>query len=443
MAYTFNDLVSAALDQREVIYLLNIKHLLRPGQKNVVDFIQNYMIKYGEIPTSKIVQTEFAGVFIHSEMDEKVQFIYDKTIDQFRTNYLHDNWDGVTKNGIVDYELLKSLMDQTQVPTFDVLDFGDYDRSIHFAQRNMRKIGINWFDDATGGGLDDSDYMVLYGRLKSGKTTVLLYLVFALLLHKYRIHFYSNELSKLQIAGRLDAFMQGFNPRLIRSGNMSNELKETLIDFQKNNTYKGYFQIFGTVNSVEEIQANVNSSKEKPDIIVVDSANLMGKAASDTGEKAVAMADVSRKFKLFALNAKIPVVATIQEKRSGSNTDRESADASLIADSDAWGRDADFAFRVSPTEQNGRNFMRIQQSASRHTEIVDDDYISIDYNTMNVTHHKLLQYDTDTILEERAKAVGELLGNMTIKKTANANKVVDTSGILEDSTNYIHEKFEL
>jgi KaiC/GvpD/RAD55 family RecA-like ATPase len=416
MAYTFNDLVSTALDNKDVLYLFNIKHLLRPGQQNIVNFIQEYMTEYGKIPTPAIVEKKFTGAYIHTELDEAPKYIYDSILDQLRTTFLQDNWTGVLKNNLVDYELLSQLMEQTQIPNTDVLDFGDYDRSVHFANRNMRRIGIKWFDDVTGGGLDDADFMVLYGRLKSGKTTILLYLVFALLLNKYRIHFYSNELSKLQIAGRLDSLMQGFNPRLIRSGDMPEELKESLIEFQKNNEYKGLITIYGTTSSIEQVQANYNSAKEKPDIIVIDSANLMGKSANDTGEKAVAMADISRKAKLFALNNNCPIIATVQEKRTGTANDRESADASLIADSDSWGRDADFAIRVSIVEQQNRTFFRQQVSASRHTEIIEDDYVHCDYNTMRFTHHKITQYDTDTIIEERAKAVSELLNRINDKK---------------------------
>lgn len=423
MAYTFNDLVSTALDQKEVLYLFNLKHMLRPGQQNIVDFVQKYMIDYGVIPTPKIVENAFPGVFIHNKLDEKPKYIYDTILPNIRTQFLQDNWADVLKNNVVDYDLLNSLMQQTQVPSLNMLDFGEYDRSVHFAERNMRKIGIKWFDDATGGGFDNSDFIVLYGRLKSGKTTVLLYLTFALLLNKYKIHFYSNELSQLQIAGRLDAFMQGFNPRLIRSGAMSDELKESLVEFQNNNEYKGLIKIFGTANSIEEIQANVNSSKERPDIIIIDSANLMGKSASDTGEKAVAMADVSRKAKLFALNESIPVIVTVQEKRNGSTTDRETADASLIADSDAWGRDADLAIRVSAIENQGIDYIKLQMSASRHTEIQDDDYLRINYDTMNVTHHKLLQYDTDSILEIRTQAVSKLLGDLNDKKSKKSETV--------------------
>lgn len=228
----------------------------------------------------------------------------------------------------------------------------DYER----AEAGLAMSSVTWPWDVLNeemGGLTEDDYVVLYGRPKSGKSWILTYLIahFFYVL-KLRVLVYTKEMTPKNIFRRIAACMGSLPYQEMRFGKMTRYEKDALLDIRdmaQELTHRDNLWCLsgkdtpqgGTGDTITWLMTKVE--KYKPQIVLIDGLYLMSTGKPNQKDN-IRVQTISRECRQMVLDTGIPVVATAQANRqaAGHNT----ANLDEIAHSDAIGQDATAAFRV-------------------------------------------------------------------------------------------------
>jgi replicative DNA helicase len=207
-------------------------------------------------------------------------------------------------------------------------------------------------------GMQGGQFIVIYGRPKSMKTWLALYM--AIHAYKYsrrRVLFYTREMAPLQIAQRAAAAICGVSYGQFKNGTLQPDIFENvksvlqgLVEDEATAAKHGHqpcFVISADRSSggggVAWLQAKIREIK--PDIVFVDGMYLMKDDRS--GSRTVDwknIAHISQDLKLTAQEFDVPVVGITQANRGAEKTKGE--DLTELAYADSLGQDADAVFRV-------------------------------------------------------------------------------------------------
>lgn len=240
----------------------------------------------------------------------------------------------------------------------DDVDFSDALMRI-MADYDLRASGIDlsvgkWPWDPfneTSGGLQNDDYIVLYGRPKSKKSWVLAAFIASLYLQDKTVLIYTKEMTADNILMRVAACIAGLPYQDFRTGRLSREerqklalLQEVVLDMQST---QRMICLNGKDSSgndtIEWLEAK--AKKYKPDVIFIDGIYLMNDSKGSKNQKDnFRVQNISRAARQMVLSLGVPLVATLQATRSASA--HKSANLDEIAFSDAIGQDVTCAIRV-------------------------------------------------------------------------------------------------
>jgi len=209
-------------------------------------------------------------------------------------------------------------------------------------------------NDITGG-INDEDYVLLYGRPKSMKTFVLTYIMAMAYESGSRILCYTKEMTPDNMLLRIAAFLGRLPYQDIRMGTMTAEQKEGLIDLYKHireqaehtSGANDLIVLSGREakhgDGVMWLQSKIE--KYKPAACFVDGLYLM---KDDRSTKRTSdwqrMTNISRDVRQMILDTGVPVIATMQANRKAAG--HSSAELDEVAYADAVGQDITHAFRV-------------------------------------------------------------------------------------------------
>lgn len=225
--------------------------------------------------------------------------------------------------------------------------------------------GLPWpwapLNDATQG-MHPGEFILIYGRPKSMKTWLSLYIITVLNMYaNARVLICSFEMSALQIVRRVSAIRAVVNYKLLLAGklqpadrdrffyglsclNEEAKMLDTSLTPGATRTPALLVTEGDGVNGVSFLHSKIREFE--PDLILVDGLYLMNDERG--GKKTVdwkAIAHISQDTKRTAREFKIPILATAQANRK-ADKDVKNADVSEIAYSDALGQDTDFSIRV-------------------------------------------------------------------------------------------------
>jgi replicative DNA helicase len=198
-------------------------------------------------------------------------------------------------------------------------------------------------------GIQPDDYIVFYGRPKSGKSWVLAYLASSFYMSGKRVLLYTKEMSPDNIYKRMTACVARLDYQPLRTGGLSADDEYelyTTAKMVKSMQETDMICLSGkdcppggdTVQWVES-----KAKKYKPHLIGIDGMSLMsGSTRAKSREEKIT--GISRDVSQMRLNLGIPVVATFHATRGASQHNRGELDE--IAYSDAIGQDATLAVRV-------------------------------------------------------------------------------------------------
>jgi hypothetical protein len=252
-------------------------------------------------------------------------------------------------------------------------------RRYQMAERGIQTCCFNWpwdlLNEATGG-VQDDDYIVIYGRPKSKKTFVLGEFIASTYDQGKCVMVYTKEMPTWQIYRRVTAAIARLPYNEYRLGKMSPEHRQNfymvadMIRTQAKATGGRHNIIAISGRDAPAGQDNMTwlrgkIEKYKPDAVFIDGLYLMS-ADRKTGKDHERVMQISRAARQTVLDTHIPLIATMQANRQAS----KNGDAELdeIAYSDAIGQDATCAIR-SINEKGSPPTIALVLAGSREFEL--------------------------------------------------------------------------
>jgi replicative DNA helicase len=223
-------------------------------------------------------------------------------------------------------------------------------------------------------GLQNGQYIVLYGRPGSMKTWVALYMAtHAYMQSRRRVLYYTREMPTLQIAQRVAATMCGVDYRAFKNGTLQPDLLayaqsvlQGLLHDEESAGKHGHQPAFiitadrsANGGGVGWLQAKIK--EVKPDIVFVDGVYLMKDDRSNqrtTDWKNIL--HISQDLRQTALGMNIPIMAITQANKQSDKV--KGADFVDMAFTDAFNQDADAVFKI-------KHIMRRDDQGQKHSEI--------------------------------------------------------------------------
>lgn len=217
-------------------------------------------------------------------------------------------------------------------------------------------------------GMQDGQFIVIYGRPKSMKTWVAVYIaVCAYLYARKRILFYTREMSPRLVAVRIAAALAGVDYKAFKNGTLQPALKakvftilQELMDDEisagAHGNHQPYFIITsdraaasaGSSGGVSWLQAKIRELQ--PDLVIVDGMYLMkDDRTSQRSTDWKQIAHISQDLKLTAQEFEVPLIGVTQANRAAQH--KKGEDLTELAFSDSIGQDADAVLRVSKKER--------------------------------------------------------------------------------------------
>jgi hypothetical protein len=231
-----------------------------------------------------------------------------------------------------------------------------YDRILHRYQ--MIKSGVDFsmgkfpwplLQQATLG-IQDDDYIVVYGRPKSYKSWILAYMGMDLFMQDKRVIIYTKEMTAENIFKRIIACLAEIPYQEFRTAKLVYAHEEALYRARRMvHMLQANEQII--VLSGKDAPAGGDTvpwlaSKIKtyqPDACIVDGLYLMSDVKRNK-DKHAKVASISNDLRQIPLDCKVPVLATLQANRAAAKHNEANFDE--LAFSDAIGQDATLVMRV-------------------------------------------------------------------------------------------------
>jgi replicative DNA helicase len=242
-------------------------------------------------------------------------------------------------------------------------------------------MGIKIIDSAIGG-ICNGDFLLIVGRLGTGKSTLATWIVQNWWLRGRRILVVSKEMLASDIFSRIDAMIGFFNPLDIRREEEGIREKLGVIRHLVGSAGAGEIYVpssaVGTVDQVYEVAKVLDI-----DAVIVDGVHLM-QATSTTAARWERTADVSNALKQLGISLQRPVIGVSQIKRVGGKREYDPED---IAYSDALGQDADFVMATYPLEKDKGRY-EVQLIKNRFGPEIAT-IIRVDFDTMQVIEESI------------------------------------------------------
>lgn len=227
-------------------------------------------------------------------------------------------------------------------------------------QNGQGIIGIPWpwdiLNDDTQG-MQDGQFIVIYGRPKSMKTWMALYTACYAYMKGMRVLIYSLEMSPIMILRRCAAIICGVEYDKFKNGKLDPATMQKVFDVllvlrdeEQAKAHNGHqagilaTQPTGDASGISSLQSKIREFS--PDLAIVDGMYLM----KDDRQKVrsidwKAVAHISQDIKQTARVFNIPIIGVTQANR-GADKDPQKADLAELAYADALGQDCDLCMRV-------------------------------------------------------------------------------------------------
>ncbi len=201
------------------------------------------------------------------------------------------------------------------------------------------------------GGLQEDDYIVLYGRPKSMKSWVMSAMIAHCLQMNVPILVYTKEMTPVNIFKRIAGIVVGVPYQELRRANLTPEEKKSLQDLRdyikdasvnKNFVVLSGQDVADGGDTISWLRAKID--RYKPAVVFVDGLYLMSDGAKKVSADWTRVTAISRAARQMQLATKIPLVCTVQANRKAAG--HSNAEFDEIAYADALGQDATIAMRI-------------------------------------------------------------------------------------------------
>lgn len=342
MTITVNHLITKALQTKDVGCFRRINPVVfNDTDKGYIDWTLDHISKYHQIPTLDMFRETFPN-FIPVKHDGNIEYLFDNLSIKLCDSHARARLAAVKFPTV---ELIREIAEETTILSGNSIAYQDVDPGLYFTEQKILKTNVPFIKD-TIEQIMGSDFLLIVGRMKNQKTHVSQVLLLDLL-RNYNGILFTNEITALEYAGKLDAIIagsmlankRGFDTKVYRTQDESEEIREALkaaAEYRKE--HLGKLKIYTSIRSVSEMYSAVNASEHSVDFVMIDGMHFMGSNAGGTSDKAQSMRGISNEVKMFCTSQNIPTIAVSQSSRAAEGKER--ADASSIALSDALAQDA-------------------------------------------------------------------------------------------------------
>lgn len=391
MIVSINTLITEVIKQNKFLYISNIPEKLidKGDSTQALSYVQNlkaYLTKYGKLPELETFASQNVN-FRRSDSNESLKYLYDVYTKEISTKYAEKRFQECGVDGErYSREFIEKVANETFIPSVDVIDYNNFDRSqlIHYV--NKVKTNIAFFDETLGGGCFGGEFYLFAARSKVGKTTFLTHVALSVLLKsKKDIVFISNEMPALSMLAKMDGYIGRFNPNVYRTQEITEDVRVKQKSVIETLTKSGKLKLTSKIKSLNDLRAFYLSQENKPDAIFVDAVELIAKMNSSSYHQS--LAEVAYGLQEIAVDYNVPVWGTVQVNRSGAGATEINSE--MIAGSDSFARAVTALFGISKIEEN---LLQINTSVFRFGPSKAT-YVETDYNTMTFTYKKLEDAD--------------------------------------------------
>ena len=384
-----NEIITRSLEEDNTKFLAEFPtELMSEDESEIVNFILDWSRDYGRTPSVKVVMKEFDHFipfrFASSTWEPEpppIKVVYDQTLERRILDMTRDKLreaDAVIKRDAkVPLEIFREI-EKIHTLSLGVSRYSKFDRELYF-RRSAMNLPFKVIDTNMGG-ISRGDFLLVIGRLGTGKSTIAQYIAKQMWEDGGKILFVSAEMLSLDVFSRIDAMVGKFNPLELRLGKtkkMLDRLEKVHDDVKKE---EGEI-IIPRRRLISPQQIAAFAKNLDVDLIIVDGAYLLQPSGEKYTSKWEKVANVSNELKQMALELNLPLIATAQIKRGADGAAGYTPED--IALSDALGQDADFVLAVYPNatikERAELQLIKNRYGSNCATQIY------IDYDTMTIT----------------------------------------------------------
>jgi replicative DNA helicase len=326
---------------------------------------------YGSVPSWQLLQQRFWGFPWAPSYDTVPTLCQELRRQKLRAQLLSLTDDLITRSGADPLSALESLKEAAARMTAehelsnDMLLSSAYEQLYEDYQLTASGHGITgipWPWDVMNEdtqGIHPGNFLVLYGRPKSMKTWVALYVAVNAYMKGQRVLIFSLEMTEKQVMRRVACIICGVDYDNFKKGKLDPGSQQKvwqalmlLKDEEKNRvSADGHSPSIlvvrpnGEASGVTTLHAKIREFS--PDFVLVDGMYLMRddrQRSRNIDWKSIA--HISQDLKRTALQFDIPLMATTQANKQAEKDPRK-ADLMEIAYADALGQDCDLAMRVT------------------------------------------------------------------------------------------------
>lgn len=199
-------------------------------------------------------------------------------------------------------------------------------------------------------GLQEDDYIVIYGRPKSYKSWMLAYIAMDLFMQDKRIIVYTKEMTAENIFKRIVACLAQIPYQEFRTAKLDEQNERALYQAHKLVSHMQAREKIIALSGKDAPEGGDTvpwlKSKIKtyqPDVCIVDGLYLMSDAKRNK-DKHAKVASISNDLRQIPLETRVPILATLQANRAAAKHNEANFDE--LAFSDAIGQDATLVARV-------------------------------------------------------------------------------------------------
>lgn len=376
-----NEMITTCLNEKNVAPLIDFpKFLMSEFETEICSWIFEYVHKHKESPSTHRLQTQFPFFLpIVDDPPLPISDVVEMTLTKKRVEFtqrrLSEISAAIDETRNIDIDQLNGLMQALSQSSGDLSRYSTFDRSLYFRKSRL-KIGFPLIDRAIGG-IANGDYMLIAGRLGTGKSTLAQWIAERWWSDGRRVLYISKEMLAADVFSRIDGIVGTFNPLRLRMSDPE-DIGPTL-GIVSSIARAGGGEIFIPSREVSTPQQVATlASHLGVDAIIIDGIYLM-QTEKSSGSRWERVADVSNQIKQIGLNLQIPIIGLTQIKRVGDKDEYTPED---LAYTDALGQDADFILTIHPNAAI-KNRVELQLVKNRFGTTAAT-IIYFDFDTMRV-----------------------------------------------------------
>ena len=334
------------------IWIYKEKYKAHPDHKRMMVIVRTEL--ESETDSVKVQIRDFlAKVISHRLDDGSKAYIKDKALDFCRKQKLKEAL--MTSVELINdssFDEVASVINQALSLGCD-MDFGhdyvkDFEERFKPAFRNPVSTGWPVVDNLTKGGLGAGELGMVIAPTGAGKSMVLCHLGSAALKEGKNVVHYTLELSDKVVAGRYDSCITKIHLNDLHS--RKEEIMDLVLDIPGSLTVKEYPTKSASVVTIRNHLEKVTARGTKPDLIIVDYADLLKAVGDPRIEKRHQLESLYEDLRALAQEFDCPVWTASQTNRTALNAEVITIESISEALSKCFV--ADFIVSVSRTMQD-------------------------------------------------------------------------------------------